>query len=246
MTTLVLAVGFRQDGLAAMNYTREPQPYLLSYHYWKTQPRLRVVPRCRHWVLDSGAFTAHTQGTPISLDEYTADCLDLLQGDAPPAEIYGLDVIRDPEATMRNVEEMHARGVPALPTFHLGSPWHYLEDMAKRYDKIALGGMVRQAGLRGFAEQCFARVWPKKIHGFGVGRMELLNAVPFHSVDSSTWTLGPCGFGYWRAFGLSVREGPSPSNDGATRAEKLAIEADAYAKIERRLKARWARELAQL
>jgi len=246
MTTVVLAIGFQPEALDALNYTREPQPYLISYHYWRKNPKLQTVPRCRYWVLDSGAYSAHTQGAPISVNEYIDDCRRLLSGPNPPAEVYGLDVIRDPEATLRNIETMRAAGIPAIPTFHLGSPWHYLEDMLPRFDKIALGGMVRQGGLRPFVEQCFARAWPKKLHGFGVGRLDLLHAVPFHSVDASTWTLGPMKFGYWRAYGMSVREGPSPSRAGVGVARKLSAEADAYARIERRLKVHWAKEMRQL
>lgn len=152
----------------------------------------------RSWVLDSGAYSVLTSGIEISLEQYTADVLDLLASDDPPKMVFALDVIGDPEASAKNVEFMWEHGVEAVPTFHYGSAWHYLRDMTCRYDMIALGGIVARGGdthsLRismrerlQFLENCFARAWPKWIHGFGCSDERLILGLPFASTDSTTW-----------------------------------------------------------
>lgn len=83
-----------------------------------------------------------TSGKVIGLSEYSDRCLALAVSPKPPSVVFALDVIGDPEATARNCEAM--TGVGAVPTFHYGSPWHYLEDLGRRYLRIALGGLVKR------------------------------------------------------------------------------------------------------
>jgi hypothetical protein len=172
---------------------------------------LSILP-ISSWVLDSGAFSAYTSGTKIDLSKYISDCLSVMGSAFPPECIFALDVIGDHEATMRNTERMRVAGVPAIPSFHRGSSFHYLEDMARHYDKIALGGLaIRGRGGHGtrlqitdktkYLDQCFARLWPKWVHGFGAADKRLLDRFPFASVDSTTWQYAPSRYGYSSQFG---------------------------------------------
>lgn len=215
-----------------------PEPALLvSYWYYKNFARNRQHHRFRDWVLDSGAFSAHNSGAVIDLQEYIDHCSQLLATDTKLTEVYALDIIGDGEASLRNCEEMIRQGVPAIPVFHLGSPWGLLEEMAPRYDKIALGGMVKTARKDDFIGQCFARLWPKKIHAFGVATRQMLMRWPFHSVDASTWTYNCERFGNWHVFG----------NMHVPRASyNLRSEVEWYLRLERELKGRWCKEMALL
>lgn len=152
----------------------------------------------RSWVLDSGAYSVLNSGVTIDLNKYIDDALALATQSLPPTVIFALDVIGDPEASARNVEEMWRQGVKAVPTFHYGSAWHYLTALADTYPRIALGGMVARNSdkhslkisylqrLR-FLNNCFGRVWPKWIHGFGCSDVRILRLLPFACVDSTTW-----------------------------------------------------------
>jgi hypothetical protein len=188
----------------------------------------------RDWVMDSGAFSAHNSGKEIRLQDYIDKCKQMVAEDPTLTEVFALDVIGDWRATMKNTEEMWRQGVEAIPCFHAGSPEDVLRGMARDYPKIALGGVALARGgfkMR-FAEQCFARVWPAKIHGFGYGSEDAVMKLPFHSVDATNWELGPCKFGNWRAYGdLSVRGSK----------QNLRAEVDWYLSLERRARARWAR-----
>jgi hypothetical protein len=217
-----------------------PAPALLvSYVYLAGFEKNRHRYHYRDWVLDSGAFSAHNSGAIIRLQDYIDTCKRLMDEDPTLTEVFGLDVIGDFRATMRNIEEMWRQGVPAIPCFHRGTPWPELKAMARDFPKIALGGV---AMLRGnekmvFASQAFSLIWPKKIHGFGFGSKSQIMTLPFHSVDATNWEVGPCRFGRWEQFGqMSVRG----SN------QNLRGEVEAYLRIEREAQFRWRKEMKQL
>jgi hypothetical protein len=98
--------------------------------------------------------------------------------------------------------------------------------------------MARLRGERKlrFAEQCFARVWPKAIHGFGVGTREILFDVPWHSVDAMNWEIGPGRYGRWKAF-YGARTGIYGSD------HDLRIEVAHHLESERLARHRWRREM---
>ena len=205
---------------------------LVSFVYLKGFLKQRERYVYRDWVLDSGAFSAHASGNAIDLQEYIETAKRLLAEDSTLSEVYALDVIGDWKATQKNTEAMWAAGVPAIPTFHGGQPWHALEGFAGDYPKIALGGVARRPAVQKltWAQQCFARVWPTKIHGFGFGSGSHILALPWHSVDATNWELGPCAFGRWNAFGnLSVRGG----------CQDLRAEVEWYLKLERQARDKW-------
>jgi len=216
---------------------------LVSFVYLKSF--LGIRDRCvmRDWVLDSGAFSAHMSGTVIDLGKYIETCRELLVTDPLLTEVFALDVIGDPAASRTNAERMWAADIPAIPTFHYGTPWPELISLAREYPKIALGGVAAKVASRKFAwaRQCFARLWkeigPTRVHGFAMTGRQMVLGLPFHSVDATNWELGPCKFGRWQSFGrLSVRGS----------AQNLCVEVEYYLKLEREARSRWAGTMAQI
>lgn len=211
---------------------------LVSFVYFKQWQRNRARFHFRDWVMDSGAFSAHHSGTTIDIDEYIDVCKALLETDDQLSEVYALDVIGDYKASIDNCVHMHERGVPAIPTFHAGSPVDALKTIARDFPKIALGGAVGFKQKRAWAEKCFAHVWPKAIHGFGFGSKRDILHLPWHSVDATNWEIGPMKFGTWRAFGGKV--------PGLRKRLNVRAEVEYYLKVEREAKAKWRRELARV
>lgn len=212
---------------------------LVSNVYLDAFQKRRSRYSFRDWSLDSGAFSAWKSGTEIDLSAYIETCLHLLATDEKLTEVFALDVIGDHKATLKNTERMWDAGVPAIPAYHPGEPESYLLHIAKTYPKIAIGGIVPLRGNKKFkfCEQVFARVWPKAIHGFGVGTERMVLGLPFHSVDSTSWEIGPCGFGSWRSYGyLNVRGG----------SQNLRTEVEWHLKLERRAQKQWSKEMEQL
>ena len=210
---------------------------LVSYVYLKSFLKHRHSYHYRDWVLDSGAFSAHHIGAEIKLQDYIDCCQRLLDEDPTLTEVFALDVIGDWEASLKNCEEMWRQGIQAIPCFHVGEPWDALTSLARDYPKVALGGAVGFRRKDEWAAQCFARVWPKKLHGFGFGSERSIMSLPWHSVDATNWETGPCQYGKWRAFGtMSVRGSK----------QNLRAEVEWYLKIEQRARQKWAEQMKEL
>lgn len=213
--------------------SREKMPALLvSYVYLKGFIENRHRYAFRDWVLDSGAFSAHMSGTVIDLQAYIDKAKELRDADPQLTEIFSLDVIGDWRESLKNAEEMWRQGVEAIPTYHIGEPEDVLKGLARDYPKIALGGVavLKPKVKNKFAEQCFARVWPKKIHGFGYGDRKAIMAYPWHSVDATNWEMGPCAFARWNTFGnMSVR--------GSS--QNLRAEVEFYLELEYQARLKW-------
>jgi hypothetical protein len=236
--TVRLAFGARAPEGRSLTGDRLPG-LLVSYAYLKPFLRNRHRYKFRDWVMDSGAFSAANSGKTISLDQYIAICKDLMANDPALVEIFALDVIGDYKASARNCAAMWDAGIPAIPCFHYGEPESALHEMAATYPKIAIGGVAYKRGngkLR-WAEQVFARVWPKRIHGFAFGGERHVMGLPFHSVDASSWEIGAVGFGNWKTFGAMTVRGSN---------QDLRGEVDAYLELEARARIRWAKEMRQL
>ena len=217
---------------------RATRPALLvSYVYLAPFLKNRHRYAYRDWVLDSGAFSAHNSGIEIKLQSYIDRCKELMETDETLSEVFALDVIGDWRASIKNCEEMWRQGVEAIPCYHVGEPVAELKAMAKDYPKIALGGCVGFRQKLKFAEQCFARVWPKAIHGFGFGAEKDVMALPWHSVDATNWEIGPCKFGRWNSFGkMSVRGSK----------QNLRAEVEWYLDLEKRARQKWTAQMKEI
>lgn len=207
---------------------------LVSYAYLKTFAEQKERLAYRDWALDSGAFTAYQLGKPVVLEEYIEDAKALVEEDDTLSEVFALDVIGDWKASAANVDRMWEAGIRAIPCFHAGSPEHELIRLSKTFPKIALGGiaLAKTKKKLAWARQCFARVWPCAIHGFGFGSEQAIMALPWHSTDATNWEIGPCKFGQWAAYG-----GERVSIRGSH--QNLRVEVEHYLRIERRARARW-------
>ena len=244
MTTIRLAYGGIQTVIDNSLSTPLPNDsgspgLLVSFVYLKGFQKHRPKYIFRDWVLDSGAFSAKTLGLTIDLFEYMDVCKQLIKEDAQLVEVFALDVIGDWRTSLKNTEAMWKENSPAIPCYHVGEPWDVLVSLARDYPKVALGGVAREKLKRklSWAEQCFARIWPKKIHGFGFGCRKSVLSLPWYSVDSSNWMLGPCGFGHWANYGnMSVYGGE----------KNVRPEIEYYLKMERHARFRWRAQLEEL
>ena len=153
--------------------------------------------------LDSGAFSAWTQGVEIDIQEY----IRFIKEHEEVIEVYAnLDVIgmggkqpneKTAELTLKNQKIMEEAGLNPLPCFHYGEPMNYLEYYVENYDYLALGvaGNVGKK-LMPWLDVCFADYicdkngMPKiKTHGFAVTSLSLMLRYPWWSVDSTSWVV---------------------------------------------------------
>lgn len=228
-----------QRGVQQIERSRAPA-LLVSFVYLKHFLKGQNEYAYRDWALDSGAFSAHESGYEIDLMEYIETCKELLANDPTLTEMFSLDVIGDWKATNKNTEIMWKHGVPAIPCFHVGEPEDYLIAIARDYPKIALGGVaLAKTGKKlAWAQQCFSRVWPAKIHGFGFGSQKAILDLPWHSTDATNWEIGPCKFGRWNSFGGEMSVRGSKHN--------LRAEIEYYLDVEAKARRRWQKEMQLL
>ena len=162
-----------------------------SFHYLRKLPFGVIAESCRNieWLVDSGAFSAHTLGSEIKMADYYA-FLDQLLAVAPTTNYFMLDKIGDPEGTRKNYARMLKDGYTPIPVLTPGATDYDLEYFRGHTDYIAIGGLVPtspqgKARLRQIMEKS-----PDKTRWHWLGFTEqnyMYHYSPF-SVDSSAWT----------------------------------------------------------
>jgi hypothetical protein len=146
--------------------------------------------------LDSGAFSAKTQGVEIDIKEY----ISFIKQNKDIITVYAnLDVIGNPDASLKNLHIMEKAGLYPLPVFHYGEdPEKYLVPLLLKYKYIALGGLVIGATpkLISWLDTIFKKYLTDKagmpivkVHGFGLTNFVSLLRYPWYSVDSTSWVI---------------------------------------------------------
>lgn len=170
---------------------------LVSFAYAKGWAKNKHLTTFREVILDSGAYTAWGAGETIDLQEFAEWAKEQIATDPRVTEVFTLDVIGGTwQESLRNTEALWKQGIEAIPVFHVGEPTSVLKALARDYPKISLGGAVGYARKVEWASLCFREVWPKKIHGLGFGHT-MATKLPWHSLDSSSWSIMPLRFGKW-------------------------------------------------
>jgi len=167
--------------------------------------------------IDSGAFSAWTQGKPIDVDKYIdwinerSDFIELYgQVDTIPASITqtGTRDVYDEAARKTWENYLYMRPKMKNPdgllyTYHVGEPIKYLkqalewtDENGKHIPYIALGGSVGKPApvRRKFFDTCFKAIRESsnpdvKVHAFGMTDLELLESYPITSADSTSWIM---------------------------------------------------------
>jgi hypothetical protein len=171
---------------------------LLSYHYFKDHDLDVLIPQkftppYPVFFADSGAFSAYTSGAKIRWQDYAAWLRRFRHWFVTMAN---LDVIGSPDGTAAHQHALEDAGLAVLPVFHTGEPWAVLDALCTQYQYLALGGMVAYARewktrLMPWLVRCFRVAQGRSVfHGFGCTTWEVMKALPWYSVDSSSWGAG--------------------------------------------------------
>lgn len=166
--------------------------------------------------VDSGAFTAWTQGKEIDVENYinyineNKDWFEICAAvDSIPGEPEGSSVASHEEVmescrkTWENFLYMRSKMLDVsklLYTFHIGEPWEYLKQALEYEDEhgkltyIAFGGLVGKGRdlIDNFLKEATDIVKKSsnphiKIHVFGVSNFNLLSKYKLTSSDSTAW-----------------------------------------------------------
>lgn len=175
---------------------RDEVRYILeSYHYFNKPEQIARLRRSGEKVfLDSGAFSAWSQGVQIDLPAF---CRFIKQHEDCFTVASVLDVIGSAEGTWENQRKMEQLGTRPIPVYHFGEDERWCDFYAANYDYMALGGFGVASGkveMRAWLD----RIWEKhltdgagrpkvKVHGFAITAIPLMERYPWYSVDSAGW-----------------------------------------------------------
>jgi len=152
--------------------------------------------------LDSGAYSAHTRGIKIDIQDY----ISFIKERVSLCDVYAnLDVISingsrsnraTAEQTLKNQRIMEEAGLHPLPCFHYGEPYEYLQYYTEQYNYVGLGMATAVSRTIPFLTECFSKYicdrfgMPKvRVHGYGISSIEIILQFPFYSVDSTAWMI---------------------------------------------------------
>lgn len=139
------------------------------------------------FLLDSGAFTAWKANKPILLDDY---CRFIESLPFKPWRYFTLDMVGDPEGSMKNYQIMLDRGFKPVPIFTRGEDPGVLEEYYKTSDVVGIGGLVGTEGAKGFVKGIMKKVNGRKVHLLGFTNLSFLKVYKPYMADSSSWEMG--------------------------------------------------------
>lgn len=166
--------------------------------------------------IDSGAFSAHTKGAEVNVDDYInyVNSLDnkvtiFAQVDKIPGTFGKARTIQEieeaPAISWENYLYMRERLVSpdkCLPVFHQGEDFKWLDNMLEAkfngkhipYIGISPSNDLTVKRKETFIQECFKHIKNSsnpdvKTHAFGMTSLKVLERYPFYSADSTTWLI---------------------------------------------------------
>ena len=170
--------------------TPTPKLNLLVAYPYMTKLKIDLINQNLgniRFVLDSGAFTAQTLGKKISLDEY---CKFIESLPFEPWKYFTLDVIGDPEKTMRNYEIMLSRGFKPVPILTQGESFSVMDEFWKTSDVVGVGGLVGVPlkEKQRFIYEVMKHANGRRVHWLGFVNDQFVKYFRPYMCDSSAFT----------------------------------------------------------
>lgn len=176
--------------------------------------------------IDSGAFSAHTKGAEVDVDDYIAFLNEhdetvsiCAQLDKIPGE-FGKpktkeQLLEAPELSWQNYLYMYDRlksPKKLLPIFHQGEDFKHLHRMLNHEPKIEYMGIspandMPTSSKEKWINECFKIIKDSpnpniKTHAFGMTSLWVLERYPFTSADSTSWIMTGANGGIMSKFGV--------------------------------------------
>lgn len=236
--------------------------YLLKHNANRLQSQLLDRQNIFDWILkkseksklfiDSGAYSAYTQGTIISVDRYigylnsiSEKCTIFAQLDTIPGQMgkpkTKEERLNAPKLSWENYLYMRNRlkePKKLIPIFHQGEDYQWLWNMLEWTDDngehipyIGISPAVDIPGLEEFLIRSFDIISKSsnpnvKTHAFGMTQLKMLEMYPYTSADSTSWKLSAAMGSIYTPWGLIY-----VSERGASKKSYIKNQPDAYNKL---------------
>lgn len=204
---------------------------LQSFYYVNDFTVKEILPNCKRFLLDSGAFTFFTKGKEgMDWDEYLKKYADFINTydidlflELDIDRIVGYDeVLR----LRKNLEDM--TGKKCIPVWHKERGKEEFIKMVEDYDYVAIGGIAKNPNGKQ-VEKMFpwfietAHQHGAKIHGLGYTSVKNLSRYHFDSVDSTAWISGNQYGGVYEFTGSSLIKHKKPEGTRMSNPARLAL-----------------------
>lgn len=171
---------------------------LQSFYYCDEFTEREIIPHCKRFLLDSGAFTfMQGKARKVDFEDYIDKHIAFINRnnielffEMDIDDAIGLDGV---ERIRRKLEK--ETGKQPIPVFHKSRGRQYFERMCEEYKYVAIGGITGAKEKREYLKYFpwfieTAHKHGARIHGLGFTDMNHLPQCHFDSVDSSSWTAG--------------------------------------------------------
>ncbi len=170
---------------------------ILESFYYADDWTEGVIPHCRRFLLDSGAFTFFSSGKHIDWGEYLQQYIRFINKNNVQ-RFFELDIdvlVGYPKVLEFRRALETGTGKCCIPVWHKSRGKTEFLRMCEQYDYVAIGGIVSKEittkeykYFPWFIREAHAR--GAKIHGLGFTNLEGIRKYKFDSVDSTAWTTG--------------------------------------------------------
>lgn len=173
---------------------------LETFYYLRSTNLLpKLLPSCRNFLLDSGAFTfMNNDKGHTDFDAYTEEYARFINK-YDIKLFFELDV--DSVVGLKEVERLREKlirltGKKPIPVWHISRGKEYFIKMCEEYPYVAFGGIITDGVKTKTIEKAFpwfiqtAHKHGCKIHGLGYTSIKGLHKYHFDSVDSTAWLYG--------------------------------------------------------
>ena len=179
------------------------EAYILqSFVYCDDFTEQVIIPNCRDFMLDSGAFSFMTgKKGKINWDEYIERYADfIVRNNVKKFFELDIDDVVGYERVKQFRRDLERKtGRQSIPVWHFPRGKEEWLRMCEEHDYVAIGGLVQIKGSAEYAEK-YRRYFPwfiktahergAKVHALGFTALKALEKYHFDSVDSSSWSIG--------------------------------------------------------
>ena len=170
--------------------------FVLESHYYLNPWQAEQIKDIEHFMLDSGAFTFLNSKKSVDIDEYVEGYINFIN-EYDVQHFFELDI--DSIVGYEEVKKLRSRierrtKKRCIPVWHKSRGIKEFHKLCKKYDYLAIGGIVTKEIERHehFLLNAFcdlAKSYDCKLHGLGFTPPNL-KEYRFYSVDSTSWLAG--------------------------------------------------------
>ena len=168
---------------------------LQSFYYCNEFTEKEILPYCKRFLLDSGAFTFFSSGKHVDWAEYVKRYAQfIIKNDIKLFFELDIDALIGYEKVLyyrATLEEL--TGKKCIPVWHKSRGMGEYCKMCEAYDYVAIGGIVTKEITREeyplLKKLCaYAKQNGTRVHGLGFTEMNIAE-YGFYSCDSTTWNM---------------------------------------------------------